>query len=89
MSNVIVFEGVDEVILVDAGNVNAIVREWFLNGQRNMDEYDVYLMDASEGFAITHSMKVNDGRMTDFDVTELMPHDLREGLIAANLLTRE
>lgn len=88
--NVVVFEGLNEILVVSAANVNAFIRLWFLEGKRNMDEYDVSLTDASEGFAITQRMSFEDGTYhPDFDVTELMPNDLRESLIAADLLTDE
>ena len=88
MTNVIIFEGRNEVIIVEAGNVNAIVREWFLEGKRSLDDYDVYLTDVRDGFSVvTGGVTFNDGQSNDFDVTELMPHDLREALIAGNQLT--
>lgn len=87
--NIIVFEGVDEVLVVAASKVNAFINDWFLQGQRNMDEYDVYLTDATKGFQIVHSMKFHDDDRKDFDVIELMPHDLRQKLIDAKLLIDE
>lgn len=86
--NIIVFEGADEVLVVSAAKVNVFIRLWFLEGQRNLDEYDVELVDANEGFAITQRIKLEDEtRIPDFDVTELMPHNLRRELIDAELLT--
>ncbi len=86
MTNVIVFEGQNEVIIVEAGNVNAVVKDWFLNGGRSLDDYDVYLTDVREGFAIIAGTSF-DGRHEDFDITELMPNVLREALVDDGLLT--
>lgn len=89
MTNVVVFEGLNEVLVVSAAKVNAFIQLWFLEGKRNLDEYDVYLTDVDEGFAVMQRMSFEDGTChnPDFDVTELMPADLREGLVAADLLT--
>lgn len=87
--NCIVFEGADEVLVVSAAKVNAFIQEWFLDAQRNLDEYDIYLTDVDEGFQITTSVKFSDNQMKAFDVTELMPNALRERLIAVDLLTDE
>lgn len=88
MTNVIVFEGRNEVIIVEAGNVNAIIREWFLNGGRSLDDYNWYLADVQKGFAVSTSVSFNDsGLIQDFDVKELMPNALREALIDADQLT--
>ena len=89
MNNTIVFEGADEVLVISAGNLNNFIEEWFLEGKRNLDEYDVYVTDADAGFQITTRVKFSDDQMKDFDVTELMPNHLRAALIAAELLTDE
>lgn len=88
MTNIVVFEGQTEVIIAAAANVNAVVRDWFLNGGRSLDDYDVFLADGQEGFAITTGTSF-DGRHTDFDITELMPNALREALVDAGQLTEE
>ena len=88
-NNIIVFEGADEVLVVAAGNVNSFIAEWFLDAQRNLNDYDVYLADASEGFAITSGIKFTDYKGDDFDVEELMPNELRKALIDAELLIDE
>ncbi len=87
--NIIVFEGHDEVIIATAVNINTVIKDWFLDGMRCLENYDIYLADGKEGFCITHKMKFDDGERVDFDVTELMPNDLREKLIAAELLDSE
>jgi len=89
--NCIVFEGADEVLIVSAAKVNAFIQLWFLEGQRNMDEYDVSLVDIDDGFTVTQTIRMDDATIEhpDFDVTELMPHALRQGLIDAELLTDE
>lgn len=89
--NCIVFEGADEVLIVSATKVNAFIQEWFLEGQRNMDEYDVTLADIDDGVAFTQRIRVEATTIEhpDFDVTELMPNALRQGLIDAKLLTDE
>ena len=89
MTNTIVFEGSDEVIVVSAAKVNRAITDWFLNGGRSLDDYNIYLTDSDAGFQISTGVKFNDDEMKDFDVTELMPHDLREKLIGADLLTDE
>lgn len=86
--NIIVFEGQDEVIVATAANVNAVIKDWFLEGQRCLDNYDIYLVDG-KGFSITTKVKFDDGNRVDFDVTELMPHSLREALIKAELLSED
>lgn len=87
MSNLIVFEGQDEIIVADAGTVNEVIKDWFLEGQRSLEEYDTYLVDASEGFTITsRGLRMDDYTRKEFDVTELMPADLRQELIDADLM---
>lgn len=87
--DIIVFEGRTEVIIATAANVNDIVREWFLNGGRNLDEYNVYLADGSKGFDIRVGIDADSGSMVNYDVTELMPNALREALIDTGQLTEE
>ena len=89
--NCIVFEGADEVLIVSAAKVNAFIQLWFLEGQRNLDEYDVELVDIDDGMSVTQSIRMGDATQPshDFDVTELMPNALRQGLIDAKLLTDE
>ena len=89
--NCIVFEGADEVLIVSAAKVNAFIQLWFLEGQRNMDEYDVELVNIDDGLALTQSIRTEAVTIEhpDFDVTELMPNALRQGLIDAKLLTDE
>ncbi len=89
MTKLVVFEGADEVIIVAAENVNTVVKQWFLEGQRSLDSYNVYLTDAAEGFSITTGVSFNDNQMKDFDVTELMSADLRKELVAAELLVED
>ena len=89
--NCIVFEGADEVLVVSAAKVNDFIQLWFLEGKRNLDEYDVELVNIDDGFSVTQSIRMEDAtqEVRDFDVTELMPHALRQGLIDAELLTEE
>lgn len=88
MTNVIVFEGDNEVLVVAAASVNAFIREWFLEGGRSLDHYNIYVTDVLKGFAVSASVRFNDSGLTqDFDINELMPADLREGLVEAKLLT--
>ncbi len=89
--NCIVFQSRDEVLIVSAAKVNAFIQLWFLEGQRNMDEYDVELVNIDDGVALTQSIRAEATTIEhpDFDVTELMPHALRQGLIDAKLLTDE
>lgn len=84
--NVIVFEGTNEVIIASAGSLTAIVKEWFLDGKRNLDDYNVYVTDADAGFQITTSVNFSDDQMKEFDVTELIPQHLMQELIDADLL---
>ena len=86
MSNIIVFEGHDEVIVATTVNVNAVIRDWFLEGQRCLENYDIYLADGKAGFSIESRLKFDRGDAQDFDVVELLPNDLREKLIAKELL---
>ena len=89
MNNTIVFEGADEVLVVSAGNLNNFIEEWFLEGERNLDEYNVYVTDADAGFQISTRVKFSDDQMKDFDVTEMMPNHLRKAMIDAELLIDE
>ncbi len=89
MKNIVIFEGANEVIVGSAASVNGIIRDWFLNGGRSLDDYDVYLVDGSEGFSLNTTFVADGVNQTEFDVTELMPNDLRENLIRAGLLTDE
>lgn len=88
MSNIIVFEGHNEIIIGDANNINDIIKEWFLEGQRNLDDYDRYLIDGREGTSFNTQITLNHS-LAQYDVTELMPNQLREDLIDAGLLTEE
>ncbi len=87
--DIIVFEGRTEVIIATAANVNAIIKEWFLEGGRSLDEYNVYLADGSKGFDIRVGIDADSASLVDYDVTELMPNHLRESLVDAGLLTDE
>lgn len=90
MTDIIVFEGATEVIVASATSVNKIVEEFFLEGGRNMDEYDVYMADGSEGVIIETRVSACIMRGDrDYDVTALMPNVLREALIEKGLLTDE
>lgn len=89
MTNLIVFEGKDEAIIVSAAAVNRAIKLWFLEGGRSLDDYGWYLVDADEGFSITSRSRLEFAKQKEFDVTELMPNELRQGLIDAKLLTDE
>lgn len=89
MNNAIVFEGRDEVLVVSAAKVNAFVKLYFLEGKRSLDDYDIYLNDIDRGFVVSVTPSFEDDHMQDFDVTELMPNQLRQDLIDAELLTDE
>lgn len=89
MTNLIVFEGNDEVIITSVAKVNEAIKLWFLEGKRSLDSYNWYLVDADVPFSINTKISVDMGLIKEFDVTELMPHELRESLIKANLLTEE
>jgi len=89
MKNLVVFEGLNETIIASASNINAVIKDWFLEGGRSLDDYDTYLVNGDEGFAVSSRLTSSDSDMKDFDVTELMPNVLREGLIEAGLLTDE
>ena len=84
--DIIVFEGRTEVIIATAANVNSIIEKWFLNGGRNLDEYNVYLADGSEGFDIRVNIESDGASLVDYDVTELMPQHLLQALIDADCL---
>lgn len=85
----IVFEGQDEVIIANAATINAVVTDWFLEGGRSLDDYNVYLADSSQGFSIKTSVNFHTGEKVNWDITALMPDHLREKLITAGLLTDE
>jgi len=85
----IVFDNETEVIVGNVASVNRLIEFWFLNSKRNLDEYNTYLIDGSEGAAIVSRVKVDDIGRTDIDVTELMPDHLRKALIDADLLDDE
>ena len=89
MNDIIVFEGATEVIVGAAANINKLIEDWFLNGERNLDDYDTTLIDGSEGLAISCLIHGEDGGSKRIDVTELMPNVLREALIEKGLLTDE
>lgn len=90
MTNLIVFENASEVIVGDAATVNDIIRDWFLNGGRSLDDYDTYLVDGSKGYSINSRIVQGhaSGRKA-YDVTQLMPNPLREALIDFGQLTEE
>ena len=89
MTNIVVFEGVDEVIVATTVNINAVIKDWFLEGNRCLENYDIYLADGEGGFSVTTRLRFDDDMKKDFDVVELMPHDLRKALIAKDLLDSE
>ena len=88
MTNIIIFEGANEIIVTTETNVNKTIELWFLNGLRNLDEYDVYSVGGDETAAFSTRFH-SDGDGRDYDVTELMPDVLRNALIEAELLTDE
>jgi hypothetical protein len=89
MSKLIVFENANEVIVGDAASANDIIRDWFLNGKRILDDYDTYLVDGHEGFSFRSKITPGPLKRTAYDVTELMPNALREALIDFGQLTEE
>lgn len=84
--NIIVFEGRAEVIVATTANVNNIIREWFLNGGRNLDDYNIYVADGDEGFDVRVGLETDSPSLVAYDVTELMPHPLLQALIDADCL---
>lgn len=84
--DIIVFEGRTEVIIANTSNINDIVKEWFLNGGRNLDDYNVYLANGDEGFDIRVGIDADSACLMDYDVTELMPQHLLQALIDADCL---
>ena len=89
MNTMIVFEGNNEVIVGNAASVNDLIRDWFLNGGRSLDDYDTYLVDGSEGYSFSSKIAGGSTSRTDFDVTALMPDPLRKALIDFGKLTDE
>lgn len=89
MEQFIVFEGVDEVLVVSSAHVNDFIKEWFLEGERSLDEYDTYLVDGNKGFSVTTRVHMNNDDRKDYDVTDLLPNAVREALIEKGLLTDE
>lgn len=89
MKDIIVFEGNSETIVGDAASINDIIRDWFLNGGRSLDDYNTYLVDGSKGFSITSKTTIGDGPRMEYDVTALMPNHLRMALVDSGQLTDE
>ncbi len=88
---IIIFAGHNETLVGDAAQVNKLVEDWFLEGERNLDEFDVSVTDGGEGVMIsarTHSDMVG-FEDTNYDLIPLMPNVLRKALIAKGLLTDE
>ena len=86
MSDMVVFTSPYEVIIVAVEHVNKVITDWFLNGGRSLDNFDVYLEDGKEGFAILNQLHLN-GSQEDFDVIDLLPKSLIKQLVDANRLT--
>ena len=88
---IIVFAGLHETLVGDAAQVNKLIEDWFLNGERNLDEYDISITDGGEGVMI--SARTNPDMVgredTNVDVVALMPNVMREALVAKGLLTDE
>ena len=87
----IVFEGASETLVGDAAAVNKLIEDWFLNGERNLDEYDISTTDGGEGVMVCAKTVADTVgyEENNIDVVALMPNVLREALIAKGLLTDE
>lgn len=89
--DIIVFEGTEETIVGAASAVNKLVEDWFLNAERNLDDYDIYLVDGNQGMTVVSRTSVEAIHRSndDFDIIDLMPNVMREALIKKGLLTDE
>ena len=59
----IVFESSHEVIVTTAAPIADFIREWFIEGGRLLEDYEVYEVEANQGFSFTTSIE-SDGRGT-------------------------
>ncbi len=53
MTNIIVFEGNNEVIVCRQENVEEIVEEYFVETGRELEHYDVFLIDGKQAVRIS------------------------------------
>ena len=89
MTDIIIFESADELIVCDVSTVNRTIEEWFLKGGRSLDNFETHLVKSGDAAAFSTRFVADNVNNHDHDVIELMPDVLREALIKAELLTDE
>ena len=76
----VMFEGENEVIVANSKSMDDIVKLWFLDGRRSLNDYDVYLLDGSKGFAFSSRIHL-DTVEEDIDLTERLSTTLQKKLL--------
>ena len=93
MSNIIVFEGRGEVIVGDPHKIGDLIQDWFIDGQRNLDDYESYMIDGAKGAGFSYRVHSQctplDIGSKDFDILTLLPDHLRDDLIERGILPDE
>lgn len=88
--DMIVFEGITETIIGLASNSNELIRIWFLEGERSLDEYDVFRVNSKDGFSVSSRLSVTDyDEAVSVDLDDIMTVDLQDQLIDAGLFVDE
>lgn len=83
MKKIIVFEGTDEIIVANFKSIEKIVKLWFLEGQRSLDNYDIYLVDGDEGFSFSSRVCIDTSGgedISDIGIAKLLSKRLQDKL---------
>ena len=82
--------GRDETIICPASSIETVVENWFLACDRDLDEYDVTMVDCLDGFSIKTDARIDHADKREaFDVGGALTPKTRKAMIRADLMTDE
>ncbi len=77
MTDIIVFEGEDEVIICKSDCVAKVVKDFFIDTGRELNEFEVSLIKGKEALHISTRIVVDKNQSENFDVMSMLPLSLR------------
>ncbi len=77
MTDIIVFEGNDEVIICKSEYVAQVIEDFFLGTGRELNEFEVSLIKGKEALHISTRIVVDKNQSENFDVMSMLPLSLR------------
>jgi len=83
--DLIVFEGCNEVIVAPSGCLTNVIQTYFVDGGRDIEEYDVYTVDGDAGVSFTAGIKRDHADcVVDVDLEQLLPVATMDELLDRN-----